>query len=50
MIAILTSLALMGYCGGYAARQFRQQNPAAGWVLSALCLANAALLAWLVTL
>ena len=35
MIAVLVGLGLIGYCGGYA---------------SALCLADAALLAWMITL
>ena len=50
MIAVLVCLGLIGYCGGYALRQFREKKAGAGWVLSALCLADAALLAWLITL
>ena len=50
MIAVLVCLGLIGYCGGYALRQFREKKAVAGWVLSALCLADAALLAWLITL
>ena len=50
MIAVLVGLGLIGYCGGYALRQFREKKAGAGWVLSALCLADAALLAWMITL
>ena len=35
MIAVLVGLGLIGYCGGYALRQFREKKAGAGWVLSA---------------
>ena len=50
MIAVLVGLGMIGYCGGYAIRQFRMKNPGAGWILTALCLADAALLAWMIML